>query len=61
MPPPEKPTPTCPLCQGQKHRREVLQVYDESAAQKKKLIALMCKRCSHVLLFSGGSNLFTID
>lgn len=56
----EKPRPTCPLCAGQKHRRETLKVYDESASQKRPVVALICARCSHALLFVGGSNLYDI-
>jgi ribosomal protein L37AE/L43A len=60
MPGPEKLKPVCPLCEGKKHRREVVRVYDEKAMQKRALTLLTCTKCSHALLFNGLSNLFDL-
>ena len=57
---PEKVRPTCPLCAGKKFRREELKVYDASASQKRPMVALVCARCAHTLLFTGASNLYDL-
>lgn len=59
--PPPKPKPRCPTCDGESYRREVVKLYDEAASQKKPLIMLTCKKCSHVLMWSGGSNIFDLS
>jgi hypothetical protein len=55
-----KPKPTCPVCEGQKYKREVIRVYDEKALQKRAFASLTCTKCSNVLLFNGMSNLFDL-
>ena len=56
----EKPKPTCPACEGNKWRREVVRVYDDKAMQKKPLVMMTCTKCSCALVFNGMSNLFDV-
>lgn len=57
---PEKPKPTCPMCEGKKWKREVVRLYDEKATQKKPLVLMTCTRCSNALVFNGMSNLYDV-
>ncbi len=53
--------PQCPLCGNAEFQREEGKIDSKWGATAHKVIILICLRCSHILLFSGGRTIWDFD